>query len=689
MKLKGPRPRESIKEAEMSGIKATEINGRQGSFPIKDAQHLLIYGGSTATGTLAIQFAKLSGYRVLTTCSPRSFELVKSLGADAVYDYNDPNTAAEIRKATANKLKYVLDTISLESSAKFCDEALSTKGGEYTALLTVPIKRENVNDHWTLGYTAVGEKFKFGDKRQGKVSRTVLSSDERGQESTWTPLRSILSTYRQQRDKMESDIQLRLRSEEQSLSSIQDHDHEQNRQLPPIDGGKDAWLFLAACFIIEALIWGKLLLLQDRSFLADLIQVQASPSPLVSSRTTTAPMSPFKGPAISPSSGHAQMGVNYLLAPVSFGILLAFPRLRIWAAPAGFVTMSLALALSSFSTTTTKLIVSQGVFYGLGASVAYSPTIIFMDQWFARRKGLAFGIMWAGTGLLAGVVLPVVLQWLLNTYGYQVALRAWAVILFVLAAPLLYFVKPRVPISASSSMRAFNLSFVLDRTFLIYQAGNIIEALGYFLPTIYLPTYARSLGANNLTASLTIILLNLASVFGCVIMGSLVDRCHATTCILISTVGTVLATFLLWGFAVSLAPLFIFCVAYVVFAGSFTSTWPAILGEVRRKNAYADPGIVFGFLCSGRGIGNVVSGPLSEALMAGEKWTAGNDSTFGGFERVGEAVEVVVNLIKFAVLDDYQNLATKHFAHLNSRVDISSFPDTLDPTRATPRSRSS
>ncbi|TVY31740.1 Protein TOXD, partial [Lachnellula cervina] len=29
---------------------------------------LLIYGGSTATGTLAIQFAKLAGYRVVTTC---------------------------------------------------------------------------------------------------------------------------------------------------------------------------------------------------------------------------------------------------------------------------------------------------------------------------------------------------------------------------------------------------------------------------------------------------------------------------------------------------------------------------------------------------------------------------------------------------------------------------------------------
>jgi len=48
---------------------------------------ILIYGGSSATGTLAIQFAKLSGYKVVTTCSPKNFELVQALGADVVLDY--------------------------------------------------------------------------------------------------------------------------------------------------------------------------------------------------------------------------------------------------------------------------------------------------------------------------------------------------------------------------------------------------------------------------------------------------------------------------------------------------------------------------------------------------------------------------------------------------------------------------
>jgi hypothetical protein len=40
-----------------------------------------------------------------------------------------------------------------------------------------------------------------------------------------------------------------------SRNSISDH-HEAN--LPPVDRGKHAYLFLAACFIFEALIWGMM-----------------------------------------------------------------------------------------------------------------------------------------------------------------------------------------------------------------------------------------------------------------------------------------------------------------------------------------------------------------------------------------------------------------------------------------------
>ncbi|KAJ5464825.1 uncharacterized protein N7458_000511 [Penicillium daleae] len=113
------------------------------SQPIKDATPILIYGGSTTTGTLAIQFAKLSGYQVLTTCSPHNFDLVRALGADAVFDYKDPESAAQIRKQTKNNLNLVVT-------------ALSTEGGAYLAPLTVKVDRANVNSRFILAYTVLG-----------------------------------------------------------------------------------------------------------------------------------------------------------------------------------------------------------------------------------------------------------------------------------------------------------------------------------------------------------------------------------------------------------------------------------------------------------------------------------------------------------------------------------------------------
>lgn len=125
---------------------------------------ILIYGGSTATGTLAIQLAKLSGYKVLTTCSPHNFDLVRGLGADAVFNYHDPDSATAIKEHTQNRLKLVFDTVSTESSAEYCERVLSTEGGDYSTLLPITIERENVNSRLTVAYTAFGKGFKFGDR---------------------------------------------------------------------------------------------------------------------------------------------------------------------------------------------------------------------------------------------------------------------------------------------------------------------------------------------------------------------------------------------------------------------------------------------------------------------------------------------------------------------------------------------
>ena len=60
-----------------------------------------------------------SGLKVITTCSPNNYNLVKNLGADVVVDYHDPEICVQqIREYVGDNLQLVFDCISAFDSSK-------------------------------------------------------------------------------------------------------------------------------------------------------------------------------------------------------------------------------------------------------------------------------------------------------------------------------------------------------------------------------------------------------------------------------------------------------------------------------------------------------------------------------------------------------------------------------------------
>ncbi|KAJ5997820.1 Polyketide synthase enoylreductase [Penicillium canescens] len=102
--------------------------------PAAKSEDVLVYGGSSTIGLLAIQMVKLCGHRAITTCSPRNFDLVKSYGADLVFDYSSPTCAEDIRAATKSTLRYVLDPFAEAKTLRLCHAAIGRTGGRYCAL---------------------------------------------------------------------------------------------------------------------------------------------------------------------------------------------------------------------------------------------------------------------------------------------------------------------------------------------------------------------------------------------------------------------------------------------------------------------------------------------------------------------------------------------------------------------------
>ena len=59
-------------------------------------QTVLVHAGSGGVGTMAIQLARHLQAHIVTTCSPRNAELVRSLGADHVIDYREQDFTQEL-----------------------------------------------------------------------------------------------------------------------------------------------------------------------------------------------------------------------------------------------------------------------------------------------------------------------------------------------------------------------------------------------------------------------------------------------------------------------------------------------------------------------------------------------------------------------------------------------------------------
>lgn len=120
---------------------------------------ILIYSGGSNVGLFAIQLAKRAGYKVVATASPRSFDLAKRYGADAVYDYRTSASVGEIKKAYPNITK-ALDCFSEGNSAAFCADVLR-EGKVVTLLDQGKPKKENVRYTFLMIYTVFEREFQL------------------------------------------------------------------------------------------------------------------------------------------------------------------------------------------------------------------------------------------------------------------------------------------------------------------------------------------------------------------------------------------------------------------------------------------------------------------------------------------------------------------------------------------------
>lgn len=270
------------------------------------------------------------------------------------------------------------------------------------------------------------------------------------------------------------------------------------------------------------------------------------------------------------------------------------------------------LMMASLSTTYYQIILSQGICSPIGICCLFTPALSCVTTWFRRKRGLAIGIVSAGSSL-GGVFLPIMFNRLITKIGFPWAMRVCAfLILGLLIFANLTIVARLPPSSAPLPLKDFFKPFS-ERAYLFTVASAFLYFFGLFVPIDYIASQAIELGMSSELAQYLIPILNAASLFGRVFPGFAADKIGAYNSQTAMAFFSGIIVLALWLPASGNAALIVFAALYGFGSGAFVTLCPALIAQISPiREIGLRNGMQFGVLA----IPALVSNPIAGAFIA-------------------------------------------------------------------------
>ncbi|XP_020811645.1 monocarboxylate transporter 10 isoform X1 [Drosophila serrata] len=338
----------------------------------------------------------------------------------------------------------------------------------------------------------------------------------------------------------------------------------------PPDGGARAWLVMVSAFLCNGIIFG-------------FINTYGVLHSLLKDRLTA--IGDTEASSKAALIGSLAIGTTFLFSTVA-GCLTDKIGLRLTTFAGGVLSAGGLLLSSFFTENISALYFTYGIMFGMGAALAYTPTLAILGHYFKRYLGKVSGFVTAGSSVFT-VILPPCLDKLLVGYGLEATLRMMSLVsAFIIICSFVY--KPLHPPPeppkkkpGRSRINLFlrsivNVEIWKRKRFVIWALCVPLALFGYFVPYVHMMQFVKKNFPGE-DVNLPVMCIGITSGIGRLIFGVIADMPGVNRMYLqqLSLVSIGLVTLLL-----PLTNSYVVLVSFTLVMGLFDGCFISLLGPI-------------------------------------------------------------------------------------------------------------
>lgn len=263
-------------------------------------------------------------------------------------------------------------------------------------------------------------------------------------------------------------------------------------------------------------------------------------------------------------------GLQDIEEGILFQILPKAARYRQALVLIGITIMLLSLILASYAHKAWQIVMTQGIFYGIGGVFLNFVHVSIFSEWFDKKQSQAMSIIWLGYRV-GGLAFPLVCQWLLDQHGYGKTLRVLLAPMLALLLPTIVLFRGRYPASTVVSKPVqppmSKLATLKSPKVAFYLIVALLFAFVTNVPMMFITKFSADVNLDTSDQALALSLVFGSNVIGTYIIGQLSDKGFNEGLMGASAVLASLIHFLLWGLAKSKVMVFIYAVCIGLTSG--------------------------------------------------------------------------------------------------------------------------